>query len=77
MFLASKVPARIRRLILKPSRRMLYLYSDLAYYNYYGVIAPFNERNSAVTTTKERAFNYRISGIRILVEHSFSIAFKL
>ena len=56
---------------------MLYLYSDLAYYNYYGIIAPFNKRNSAVTTAKERAFNYRMSGIRILVEHSFSITFKL
>ena len=77
MFLASEVPARIRRIILRPSRRMLYLYSDLAYYNYYGIIAPFNERNSVVTTTNERAFNYRMSSIRIVVEYSFSIAFKL
>ena len=71
------MPARIRRLILLAGYRILYLYGDLAYYNYFRVIAPFNERNSVVTTTNERAFNYKISSIRIVVEYGFSIAFRL
>ena len=56
---------------------MLYLYSDLAYYNSYAIIAPFNTRYSAIIIPNKRRFNERMSSIRILVEHGFSLAFNL
>ena len=56
---------------------MLYLYGDPTYYNSYGVIAPFDNRNDAIITLEQRAFNAKMSSIRIAVEHSFSKAYYL
>lgn len=78
MFLRSGVTRRLRRIMnAVPGRRMLYLYGDPAYHNSYGVMAPFDKRNDAVITPEQRAFNARMSSVRISVEHGFGKAYRL
>ena len=70
IFTSSSVPERIREVI--GDRRILYLYGDPAYHFLFGVMPPFKHAlGYRYLPRAERAFNIRLSKVRISVEHAF------
>ena len=49
----------------------LFLYGDHAYSLSFGIICPFKDTISHQITPEEKAFNAKMSGYRIAIEHSF------
>lgn len=61
---------RLRRVM--EGRETLFLYGDPAYRMSYGVMAPYtHSRSRHYLPDAERAFNQRLSRVRIAVEHAF------
>lgn len=67
---SSIVPSKLDELLLP--RERYYVYGDLAYSNHPGVMAPYRHQfGFRYLTTEQRAFNRRLSKVRIAVEHAF------
>jgi hypothetical protein len=66
---SSIVPSKLDELL---QHERYYVYGDLAYSNHPGVMAPYRHQYGfRYLTADQRAFNRRLSKVRIAVEHAF------
>jgi hypothetical protein len=66
---SSIVPSKLDELL---QHERYYVYGDLAYSNHPGVMAPYRHQHGfRYLTPEQRAFNRRLSKVRIAVEHAF------